>query len=106
MLAEAATNDQIVVVDFTATWCGPCQYIGPGFEAMAAEFSNALFAKVDVECVPHTLFSIEHLAFFRSAHPFSRSAHEINRRLLISPCCPPCLRTSAPTFCASRRASQ
>jgi thioredoxin len=41
--------DKLVAIDFTATWCGPCQMIGPRFEAMAAEFTDVVFAKVDVD---------------------------------------------------------
>jgi thioredoxin-like negative regulator of GroEL len=40
-----------VIVDFTATWCGPCQAVGPVFAAMAEEacFSSLIFVKVDVD---------------------------------------------------------
>ncbi|GMI55603.1 hypothetical protein TeGR_g11790 [Tetraparma gracilis] len=42
-------GDKLVVVDFTATWCGPCQMIGPKFAAMADEFPDVQFVKVDVD---------------------------------------------------------
>jgi thioredoxin 1 len=40
-----------VIVDFTATWCGPCKMIGPIFEKLAAgnADSGILFIKVDVD---------------------------------------------------------
>ena len=42
----------VVVVDFSATWCGPCQKIGPVFAKLAADVPGALFVKVDVDEVP------------------------------------------------------
>ena len=46
-LADA--GGKLVVVDFTATWCGPCQRIGPKFVEMAGEFTDCVFVKVDVD---------------------------------------------------------
>ena len=40
---------QLLAVDFTATWCGPCKMIGPVFVKMADEFTNIEFIKVDVD---------------------------------------------------------
>lgn len=38
-----------VIVDFTATWCGPCRMIGPYFEELSGEFTGIVFLKVDVD---------------------------------------------------------
>ncbi|KAG1459627.1 hypothetical protein G6F56_006122 [Rhizopus delemar] len=43
-----AKND-FVLVDFTATWCGPCRMITPVLEKLAAVYGNVVFVKVDVD---------------------------------------------------------
>ena len=45
----AQAGEKAVIIDFTASWCGPCQFIGPKFAAMAEEFPGIIFIKVDVD---------------------------------------------------------
>ncbi|KRT85249.1 Thioredoxin [Oryctes borbonicus] len=42
-------GDSLVVINFFATWCGPCKMIGPKVEDLAKEFNNILLLKVDVD---------------------------------------------------------
>jgi thioredoxin 1 len=50
--ADAVENNEIVLIDFWAEWCGPCKAYGPVYERVSEEFPDVVFAKIDTEAEP------------------------------------------------------
>ena len=42
-------SEKIVLVDFYATWCGPCKILSPIIEEIAKENENVKFVKIDID---------------------------------------------------------
>ncbi|HEY9081138.1 thioredoxin [Magnetovibrio sp.] len=48
-LESTIENNDIVLIDFWAEWCGPCKMFGPIFEATSEKHADVTFAKCDTE---------------------------------------------------------
>lgn len=51
---EVEKEAGLVLVDFWATWCGPCRMIAPIIDELSNEMPQVKFAKVDVDQNPNT----------------------------------------------------
>lgn len=70
-----SAGGNLIVLDFFATWCGPCKEIAPKLDQMAEEFANVVFLKIDAadneECVNYILpssnrYQAKKIWFFQS----------------------------------------
>lgn len=76
---EVLASDQLVMVDFWATWCGPCRMLAPVIEQLAEEYEeqNVVIGKVDVDEEPalaqrYGVMSIPTVVFFKNGEEFDR----------------------------------
>lgn len=71
-------SDKPVLVDFWASWCGPCQMLGPVLEELDKETDEVLFAKVNVDeeqdlAMTYKVASIPTLLLFKDGKLENRS---------------------------------
>jgi thioredoxin 1 len=76
--AEIEKHDGLVLVDFWATWCGPCRTVAPIVEQLAAEYAGkAKVAKMDVDAnirtaTRYNVRSIPQILFFKGGKEVDR----------------------------------
>ncbi|HUV57927.1 MAG TPA: thioredoxin [Acidimicrobiales bacterium] len=46
---EVVSNNNVVLIDFWAEWCGPCRVFGPVYEKVSGAHPDVVFGKVDTE---------------------------------------------------------
>ena len=75
---ETIKNNKLVLVDFWASWCGPCRALAPTIEELAREYNGkALVGKLDVDENPATaerfqVFSIPTMIVFKGGQETER----------------------------------
>lgn len=84
-IQEVLASSQPVVIDFWATWCGPCRVLSPTVDEIAKEYEGkAVVAKCNVDDCEETSFkfgirNIPTLLFFKNGELVDRTAGVVSK---------------------------
>ncbi|NFO14799.1 thioredoxin [Clostridium botulinum] len=84
---EVLNCDELVLVDFWATWCGPCRMLSPVLEELEGEFENVKFTKIDIDENPwssrvNEIRSIPTIKLFKNGKPIETSIGFLSKEAL------------------------
>lgn len=85
---EVLNSKGLVLVDFWATWCGPCRALGPILEDFANEYTNIKVGKINVDEQPELasqfrVMSIPTLLLFKDGEVVKKSVGLLSKDELV-----------------------
>ena len=86
--AEVVNSDKPVLVDFWATWCGPCQMLSPLVDQVAEEVTSVKVGKVNVDeqpdlAVKFGVMSIPMLILFENGEAVKKSVGAVPKSQIL-----------------------
>lgn len=89
-VAEVLASGKPVVIDFWATWCGPCRVLGPTVEEVAEEYADkAIVAKCNVDdcediSMKYGIRNIPTLVFIKNGEVVDRTVGVVSKQDIVS----------------------
>lgn len=89
-IAEVLASGKPVVIDFWATWCGPCRVLGPTVEEIAEEYADkAIVAKCNVDdcediSMKYGIRNIPTLVFIKNGEVVDRTVGVVSKQDIVS----------------------
>lgn len=86
--AEVVNSDKLVLVDFWASWCGPCQMLSPLVDQVAEEVTSVKVGKVNVDeqpdlAVKFGVMSIPMLILFENGEAVKKSVGAVPKSQIL-----------------------
>ncbi len=81
-------SDKLVVVDFWATWCGPCRMIGPIVEELSNDYADKIVVvKVDIDnhskaAQQYSVRNIPTILFFKNGEKVDKQVGAVSKSVL------------------------
>ena len=84
---KVKNNSGLTVVDFFATWCGPCKMLAPILEETASEYKDVSFCKVDIDeemslAQDYQVMSIPTLILFKNGQVSARTMGNMPKQMI------------------------
>ncbi len=87
---EVLQEEKITLVDFWATWCGPCRKLAPIIEELATEYDNKVkFVKIKADenfqtAQKYSISGVPCLLIFKNGEPVERIVNLVPKSIIIN----------------------